>query len=60
MEAATLFIVAQSFGLAAACVCGVVAKRTKSEKVAPKAVYKKASAAFEATVKEALLSVTKK
>ena len=55
MEAATLFIVAQSFGLAAACICGVVAKRTKSEKVAPPSIYKKASERFQQTVKEALL-----
>lgn len=60
MEAATLFIVAQSFGLAAACVCGVVAKRTKSEKVAPPNVYKKASDAFASTVKEALLLLINK
>ena len=59
MEAATLFVVAQSFGLAAACVCGVVAKRTTSELVAPADIYKKASEGFAATVKEALLLLTK-
>lgn len=35
METAALFIVAQSFGLQAASICGVVAKRTDSELVAP-------------------------
>lgn len=55
MEAATLFVVAQSFGLAAACICGVVAKRTKSEKVAPPAIYQKASDGFQKAVREALL-----
>ncbi|MDD3395955.1 MAG: uridine phosphorylase [Acidaminococcaceae bacterium] len=60
MEAATLFVVARAFGLAAGCVCGVVAKRTDSEKVAPTDTYAQASAAFAATVKEALLLLTKK
>ena len=59
MEAATLFVVAQSFGLAAACVCGVVAKRTDSELVAPPDIYIKASEGFALTVKEALLFLTK-
>ena len=31
METAALFIVAQSFGLQAASICGVVAKRTDSD-----------------------------
>jgi uridine phosphorylase len=55
MEAATLFVVAQSFGLAAGCICVAVAKRTDSEKVASPAVYKEAMPKVIATVKEALL-----
>ena len=55
MEAATLFVVAQSFGLAAACICVAVAKRTASEKVASPAVYKEALPKMIETVQEALL-----
>mgnify|MGYP000046041130 CR=1 FL=1 len=43
METAALFIVAQSFGLQAASICGVVAKRTDSELVAPQDLYELAS-----------------
>lgn len=39
METSALFVVAQSLGLKAGAVCGVVVKRTDSEKVAPTAVY---------------------
>lgn len=39
METGTLFTVCSAFGLEAASVCGVIAKRTKSEAVAPKEIY---------------------
>lgn len=39
MEAATLFVTTETFGLEAGAICGVVAKRTESESVAPKEVY---------------------
>lgn len=42
METATLFTVAQSLGLKAGAVLGVVVKRTESEQVAPSYVYDKA------------------
>ncbi len=59
METATLFVVAQSFGLKAASVCGVVAKRTESEMVAPPETYKLASERFQAVVKLALQDLIK-
>lgn len=59
MEAATLFIVAQAMGLSAASICGVVAKRTASEHVAPPEVYKLASERFSTIVRQALLNLTK-
>lgn len=37
MEAAALFTVCATFGLSAACVCGVIAKRVESEEVSPDA-----------------------
>ncbi|HET7314913.1 uridine phosphorylase [Salinisphaera sp.] len=37
MEAAALFTVCATFGLSAACVCGVIAKRVESEEVRPEA-----------------------
>lgn len=54
METAALFIVAQSFGLKAASICGVVAKRTDSEQVAPPETYALASQRFQSVVKQAL------
>jgi len=33
MEASALFVIASTFGLQAACICGVIAKRDQSEKV---------------------------
>jgi uridine phosphorylase len=54
MEAATLFVVANTFGLKAGAICGVVAKRTDSEAVASPAVYKKAEARFQKVAKRAL------
>lgn len=52
METAALFIVAQSFGLQAASICGVVAKRTDSELVAPPDLYELASQRFQSVVKD--------
>lgn len=39
METATLFVVAQTFGLCSASICGVVAARTQSEQVAGNEIY---------------------
>lgn len=54
METAALFVVAQAFGLNAASICGVIAKRTESESVAPPEVYQQASERFGAVVNHAL------
>ncbi len=54
METAALFVVAQAFGLKAASICGVIAKRTQSESVAPPEVYELASQRFCAVVNHAL------
>ena len=59
METAALFIVAQSFGLQAASICGVVAKRTDSELVAPPDLYELASQRFQAVVKKTLQDLIK-
>lgn len=59
METATLFVVAQSFGLRAASICGVVAQRTASEQVAPPDVYALASQRFQIVVKRALEDLLK-
>ena len=59
METATLFIVAQSMGLAAGSICGVVAQRTQSEHVASSDIYQLASERFISVVKRALLNMTK-
>lgn len=42
MEAATLFTMCATMGLKAGAICGVVAKRTVSEQVAPKEQFRKA------------------
>lgn len=57
METATLFIVAQAFGLKAASICGVIAKRTASEKVAAPAIYQLAETRFQQVVKAALVKI---
>lgn len=59
METAALFIVAQAFGLNAASICGVIAKRTQSESIAPPEVYALASERFGAVVKQALSTLLK-
>lgn len=52
METATLFIVAQSMGLSAASICGVVAARTKSEQVAGSEIYEQAQSRMFLVLKE--------
>ena len=54
MEAATLFTLCSVHGLRAGAICGVVAKRTDSEAVAPPDVYKMAEKRFQAVAKRAL------
>lgn len=54
MENATLFTLASVMGLRAGSVCGVVAKRTESESIAPQEVYALAEKRFQTTVKRAL------
>ncbi len=54
MEAATLFTLTSVFGLRAGSVCGVVAKRTDSEAVAPKEMYALGEKRFQQVAKRAL------
>ena len=54
MEAATLFTIARVFGLKAGCICGVIAKRTESESIAPPEVYQLAEKRFQMVSKRAL------
>ena len=54
MENATLFTLCSVLGLKAASICGVVAKRTDSESVAPHEIYEKAEKRFQKVVKRAL------
>ena len=54
MENATLFTLASVMGLRAGSVCGVVAKRTECESIAPQEVYALAEERFQKTVKRAL------
>lgn len=54
MENATLFTLASVMGLRAGSVCGVVAKRTESESIAPQEVYALAEERFQKTVRRAL------
>ena len=58
MENATLFTLCDVMGLHAGSVCGVVAKRTDSETVAPHDVYEEAGKRFQKTVKLALKMLT--
>lgn len=48
METSALFVTAQCLGIKAGAVCGVVAKRTDSESIAPKNIY---DTAFDRQVK---------
>lgn len=54
METSAMFVVAQALGINAGSVCGVVAKRTQSESVAPPEVYQVASKRFQTVAKRAL------
>lgn len=54
MENATLFTLTSVMGLAAGSICGVVAKRTDSEAVAPHDVYELAEKRFQQVAKRAL------
>ena len=54
MEAATLFVVTNVFGLRSGCICGVVAKRTDSEAVASREAYLVGQERFERVTKRAL------
>lgn len=54
MEAATLFVLTNAFGLHAGCICGVIAKRTDSEAVAPRDIYLKSQDRFQRVAKRAL------
>ncbi|WP_111745967.1 uridine phosphorylase [Salinisphaera orenii] len=53
MEAAALFTVCETFGLSAACLCGVIAKRVHSEEVRPEA-YDLAEQRWNAILTQAL------
>lgn len=54
METSTLFVVAQCLGLRAGAVCGVIVKRTESERVAPADTYLQALTNLVKTVKGAM------
>ena len=54
MEAATLFTLTSVLGLRAGAICGVVAKRTDSESVAPPDVYRAAEKRFQVVARRAL------
>ena len=59
METAALFVVSQVLGLRAGAVCGVVAKRTESESIAPSDIYATAFAAMVEVTKGAVLNLEK-
>jgi uridine phosphorylase len=59
MENASLFTICSVLGLKAASICGVVAQRLESERIAPPEVYRKAESSFEKIVKRALEKLTK-
>lgn len=54
METAALFVTAQALGMKAGAVCGVIAKRTESEQIAPPEIYRAASQRFQQAAKRAL------
>ncbi len=54
METSALFVAAQSMGIRAGSVCGVIAQRTASEKVAAADVYQTAHEHFQKTVYRAM------
>ena len=59
METSALFVIAQALGLHAGAVCGVVAKRTESESIAPKSAYDKAFADMIKIVQGAVVKLAK-
>lgn len=54
METSALFVAAQCLGLKAGAICGVIAKRTESESIAPPDIYKLAEERFQLVAKETL------
>lgn len=54
METSALFVTAQCLGLKAGAVCGVVAKRTESEQIAPGSAYEKSFAAMIKIITDAV------
>ena len=54
METAAVFVTSQALGLKAASICGVVAKRTESEEIAPPEIYHRAEVRFQKIVKRGL------
>ena len=53
MEASALFVICSTFGLASACVCGIVANRANSEEVDMDA-YKKANQSCQKVASKAV------
>ncbi len=54
METSALFVAAQCIGIKAGSVCGVIARRTESEQVAPIGIYELAEERFQKVVYRAL------
>lgn len=54
METSALFVTAQCLGIKAGAICGVIAKRTESESIAPPEVYKLAEERFQLAARETL------
>lgn len=59
METSALFVTAQCLGLKAGAVCGVIAKRTESEAIAPQTVYQQALANMTKVLRGALLQLAR-
>ncbi|MDO4179495.1 MAG: uridine phosphorylase [Phascolarctobacterium sp.] len=59
METSTLYVIAQALGIHAGSVCGVIAKRTESESIAPKSAYDKAFADMIKIIQGAVVKLTK-
>lgn len=59
METSALFVTAQALGIKAGSVCGVIAKRTESESIAPPEIYAAAEERFQMAAKKALLLLMK-
>lgn len=54
METSALFVTAQCLGIKAGAICGVIAKRTESESIAPPEIYKLAEERFQLVARETL------